>query len=368
MLGELAPAIARDFGAHGSLLYTVLRPGAVNQDLLSATDNFDDVAHVTYTNYFQPKDEVSRRAMRKSPALVSSMHELIDEADLLRTEIYNDYFRGLGMFRMLAGVFPVHGDLLGVINLHRSQGESDFTAADRRRLEALVPHLARAVQLRRRLGVGEQDRALTVEVLDRLALGAIIVDADSRLVFANPLAMRVLTLGQGLTLAHGRLRALQHDPAEALAKAVRVAAATVAGIGAAPGAGTGGLVVVPRAEHASLSLLISPFRSTEQGAGAGKPMALVMFSDTSVQAHIPAHILARAMGLAKAEARLLAALIAGQTMADYTVSAGVTMNTAKTQLRQIFLKTGHNRQADLIRSVLGDPLMKLAAQDQARLH
>jgi len=67
------------------------------------------------------------------------------------------------------------------------------------------------------------------------------------------------------------------------------------------------------------------------------------------------------LGLAHAEARLLAALVAGQTMQDYADTAGITMNTAKTQLRQIFLKTGHNRQADVIRAVLADPMMKLAS-------
>jgi hypothetical protein len=36
-------------------------------------------------------------------------------------------------------------------------------------------------------------------------------------------------------------------------------------------------------------------------------------------------------------------------------------------LRQIFFKTGHNRQADLIRTALADPLFKLAgARDMER--
>ena len=46
-------------------------------------------------------------------------------------------------------------------------------------------------------------------------------------------------------------------------------------------------------------------------------------------------------------------------MADYADTAGISMNTAKTQMRQIFLKTGVNRQADLIRAVAANPLIKL---------
>ena len=60
-----------------------------------------------------------------------------------------------------------------------------------------------------------------------------------------------------------------------------------------------------------------------------------------------------------AQARLVAALVAGETMADYAGAAGISMNTAKTRMRQIFLKTGVNRQADLIRAVAANPLVKL---------
>jgi DNA-binding CsgD family transcriptional regulator len=94
----------------------------------------------------------------------------------------------------------------------------------------------------------------------------------------------------------------------------------------------------------------------------GPQMALILISGPQAESQIPERAVEQRLGLAPAEARFVGALIAGQTMADYAETTGVTVNTLKTQLRHIFLKTGHNRQADLIRAVLADPLVKLASK------
>jgi DNA-binding CsgD family transcriptional regulator/PAS domain-containing protein len=363
-LADLAPEIAREFHSDGTLLYTVLKPGAVNKDLLSATGDFDDWAHASYTNYYREIDELSRRAVRKALPLVTIGHELLDERDFLRSEVYADYFRKIGLCHMLAGIFPIQGDLLGVVSIYRPERADDFDERDRRRLTMLVPHIQRAVQIRHRLSVSEQDRALTLEVLDRLALGAIIVDGDGRVIFANNVAEQVIRFGQGIGLSQGCIQVRGHERGARLDQAIRAAAAATGAVGLS----SGGLVAVQRPGGAHLTLLVSPFRPMTLGCGPQIQTALVMFSDPDTQTHIPENILARVLGLANAEARLLAALVAGQTMQDYADAAGITMNTAKTQLRQIFLKTGHNRQTDVIRAVLADPVMKLAsAQDNSPL-
>lgn len=360
VLDGLAPLLARQFGSERALLYTVIKPGAVNKDLLSAAGPFDDWAHTAYTTYYRHRDELSHRAVGKTMPLVALGQELMDPASFARSEVYADYFRKLGAFHILAGVFPIEGDLLGILAVHRPEIARECGEAEKRRLNLLMPHLQRAVQIRHRLTRSEQDRALTAEVLERLALGAIIVDARGRLVFANTVASRQLKSGQALTVRQGRLKAKGADAEAQLDRLV--ANATGASISLA----AGGLAVISRGPGATLSLLVSPFRPANPGELGEQPMALVMFSDPAVQTHIPEHVLARVLGLAHAEARLLAALVEGQTMADYAETVGITINTAKTQLRQIFLKTGHNRQADVIRAVLADPLLKLAATEAGR--
>jgi DNA-binding CsgD family transcriptional regulator len=66
-------------------------------------------------------------------------------------------------------------------------------------------------------------------------------------------------------------------------------------------------------------------------------------------------------GLTPAEARLLCGLAAGTRLETYARHAGVSTTTVKAHLRQLFAKTGAERQADLVRLVLGNPVMALAA-------
>jgi DNA-binding CsgD family transcriptional regulator len=124
----------------------------------------------------------------------------------------------------------------------------------------------------------------------------------------------------------------------------------------------GGFVALLRPEGAPLSLLISPFRAFPGTPGYGHGTALIVFSDPDARTDAPEQAIAKMFGLAPAQARLVAALVAGETMADYADSVGISMNTAKTQMRQIFLKTGVNRQADLIRAVAANPLVKLGRE------
>jgi DNA-binding CsgD family transcriptional regulator len=65
-------------------------------------------------------------------------------------------------------------------------------------------------------------------------------------------------------------------------------------------------------------------------------------------------------GLTAAEARLTAALVNGERLEDYAVRQRISINTVRTQSKQIFAKTGLSRQADLIREVLANPALKAA--------
>jgi DNA-binding CsgD family transcriptional regulator len=63
--------------------------------------------------------------------------------------------------------------------------------------------------------------------------------------------------------------------------------------------------------------------------------------------------------LTQAEARLVAALCAGETLAGYAEAAGASLNTVKTHLKHVFEKTGETRQADLVRRISNDVALRL---------
>jgi DNA-binding CsgD family transcriptional regulator len=44
---------------------------------------------------------------------------------------------------------------------------------------------------------------------------------------------------------------------------------------------------------------------------------------------------------------------------DYAGQNGISPHTAKTHLKQIFQKTGHGRQTDLLRDIMANPVLRI---------
>ena len=68
----------------------------------------------------------------------------------------------------------------------------------------------------------------------------------------------------------------------------------------------------------------------------------------------------RLFGLTPTEARLLGSLATGSSVEDYAQQRGVSVGTARVQLKQIQSKTGQHRQSDLVRLVLSSAAAHLS--------
>ena len=86
---------------------------------------------------------------------------------------------------------------------------------------------------------------------------------------------------------------------------------------------------------------------------------LLIFGDPDARPSTSTQALMEFYGLSHAEARLMAALVDGESLEDYADRRQISINTARTQSKQIFAKTGHGRQADLIREVLTNPALRV---------
>ena len=355
-LGDLANDLSREFATSMTLVYIIQNPKAKSTDLLlSATPSFDDWAHSSYTGYYRSRDVWGQRILQCGRPGVLHGLELIDASTLERSEIYADWYSKVGIERAMAGLFPMSGDL-GVVTMNRGRREKEFDDEDKARLGLLIPHLQRAVHIRQRLAVAEQQNSLSFAVLERLGIGVMVLERTARVLFANAIARRVMQAANVLTTAHGALRARHPAQVGRLEQLVRDAALTSIGQGVNPG----GFLSLQGGRGEALPVLIAPYRVPTPASAVPRGAALLMFADPASHVPVPEVAISQMLGISAAEGRLVSALVAGQTMADYADTIGISMNTAKTQMRQIFYKTGHNRQADVIRAVLANPLIKLA--------
>jgi DNA-binding CsgD family transcriptional regulator/PAS domain-containing protein len=189
--------------------------------------------------------------------------------------------------------------------------------------------------------------------MNSLNLGILIVDRECRITFANEYATELLrSLGGAQVQRHPSTdRVHGASPFDKrLRKAISNGDDRADGFLALNGAGTNSLIVQ-----------IVPYASA-QGGESG---SILFVSDPSTKPDLDLRPTARFYGLTGAELRLLEALLNGEKAGDYAKRNGVTLNTVKGHLSQLFRKTQTCRQSELVLRILANPVFRLASRHVA---
>lgn len=199
---------------------------------------------------------------RPSRALRFGVGRAVTETDLfsdweLRNTPFNAGVSARGVYWEAGGIF---GNIDGVplfLTSHRRSGQERFGAAELRAIEAVFPHIERAVQLALRLQAAEVSGMLSA--FDTANCGAMLLDGRGAVIQLNARAEAVI--GDGLELRDRRLEA-SHAPSNiALRHLIADIVQSVSPIG-------NGIAALPAAIHRQLGRhsLCTAYRC------AGKPM------------------------------------------------------------------------------------------------
>lgn len=218
-------------------------------------------------------------------------------------------------------------------------------------LDAAISHItyrsaAFAIAIMR--DVTERRRA--EETLNLLSTGMALVDRDCRLLLANRSATRLLDIGDGLTLSHGRIGAAGRQQMEQLRDLVdRACSAQERNDAEATFAG---VMTIDRGDAVRpLSIMVAPVHPGAEAEGDSQ-IAAIFIRDLEVRQSVPPEILAKLFGLTPAEARVVVELVKGKRPQEVADDLNVSLNTVRNQLKQIFSKTNTGRQSELISLVL----------------
>ena len=285
---------------------------------------------------------------------------MIDEASFQKCAYYNEFMAPRDLYYSFAGVLRREGRAQVILSLARSRRLGDFAGDEVALTERLLPHLQRAVRMHRRLAGAQLERRALIGGLEGLGIGVVLATADGALLFANGVAELVLRRGDGLGARLGRLHAATPALTHALLRCVHDAAQT----GAGRGQNGGGALSLPRRVGGNLHLLICPLPiGAGTVLGPTSPTAIIFINGSGQKLAARQDDLQVFYDLSTAEAKLVGALLAGMSLGEYAERRSIAMTTAKTQLRNVFAKTGQNRQADLVRHILSNPILQLASQN-----
>jgi DNA-binding CsgD family transcriptional regulator len=142
--------------------------------------------------------------------------------------------------------------------------------------------------------------------------------------------------------------------ASSAALASLIKGATLTGRGMGLEAGGSAKVSRPSGRRA-FRLLVSPFRTTTPQPGPSQPAATVFIFDPHAQTEDTGEALARLYGFTPGETRVATLLMHGLDIAEAADQLGIARSTTRNVVKRLFMKTGTNRQAELVRELLVGP-------------
>lgn len=324
-----------------------------HRDSIAMCVRMDPQAQLEHDTHYAAKNVfMIHGKARIVPGVVLTSEELCPDDVLVRSEFYNDYLRRWDMHYTLGGCLLAEGTVTANCILMRPRSAPPFGPQEVALMQQLAPHIRQAFTIHRKLRLHEAVQDAAVEVLDRLPLGAVMLDTEGRPVLANRRAREILAAGDGLECDRDGLRAACSAETGALRRAIADACRTAAGAGTAPG----GAVALSRPSGGPpLQLLVSPLATRASVAGGTRPAVVVFISDPGSQAQPCEELLRRMYGLTPAEARVAALLVGGRTAEEITGELEIALNTARTHIKRVLDKTGARSQSDLLRRLLQGP-------------
>ncbi|MGF6959426.1 hypothetical protein [Paraburkholderia youngii] len=299
----------------------------------------------SYENHFVEVDPVMQ-AVRATASGTVIVEGAISGSTLERSEFYHQWMRPQGLYSAAMTKFLDEGDDLGVLvcasglKTERKSGSNTPQL-----LYQLAPHLQRAMRMHLRLGRLGVERDVVTGALDLLRPAIAVVDGSARIKFANRAAELLLASADGVSYDAQGLSTVTVTQTSRLRALIAQAAGT------APGIAAGGAMVIERPSlRRHYQVLVSPLSVQTPWAAIVPhgPAAVVLIIDPDME---PANVeqrLRSLYGLTSAEARVATAIGSGESLYTVAESLGVLPSTARTHLHHVFLKTGTQRQAQLV--------------------
>ena len=175
-----------------------------------------------------------------------------------------------------------------------------------------------------------------MELYDYLPFGVVFVDVTGAVMEMNRAARELLCYHGSLVLLGGYLVPALHGQA---AEMRRLLFDVIHGASR-----TGSMVVESPTGEEPLEVMVSAVVDSSASA-------MIFLNDASREVAPDASFLRETFRMSPAEVRLTERLLSGASLDEAAHTLGVTLNTVRTHLKSIFLKTGARRQSDLLRRV-----------------
>lgn len=357
---EVLPAIANWLDSRTGLLFTPLH--TPEQGGFQMVHQIPQSALELWNTKYAGQDLWTNNAVARGLVVEGNIllgQELVPQGELIASHFYQEFLSRLNIAHLLTGiVFGIGPESIATIcSFHRFEDEEPFSESQKEKLSLLVPHISRALGVMFRLRDAEFKVASTLAALDRLPIGVLLFGTDGGVTFANSLAKSILDQQDGLRLRNrpglgdsADVLASDHSFQNLLDEAIREAISP--DILSTRHFSRAVAITRPSGRASFLLNFSSLPASNEFGMGWDAPRAIVFISDSATPIKLNNELLKSAYGLSAAEIRVAELVADGFSLQEIAKQHGRSVNTIKTQLKQIYEKTGTNSRARLVKLLI----------------
>jgi DNA-binding CsgD family transcriptional regulator/PAS domain-containing protein len=286
--------------------------------------------------------------------------DLVSDAEFLSSSYYVEFLSKLGMGRLLSGIV-FDGKRAGLptsaCSILRGRDDRPFTMDDAQRHKLIVNHLSRAIATMWHLRDREMQLASTFAALGKLSTPIILLDGKGAIFFANEQAEQILATGDGLSgatiglSAHRTLKIADNRRQLQLDNMIR---RSIDECDEPDPAHFSDAVRAPRRSATpDYVVRVAPLaRANPFTYGSSYARAIVFISDPTSMDGVSGSTLRKIYGLTAAEAQVALEVLKGDGVEKMAARLQITPNTTKKHLQGVFVKTGTNRQAELVRLLM----------------
>jgi len=290
---------------------------------------------LAYENDFQSIDPAKAFAPRLVPGAWYVDARDMGPQSMARHPFYGDFFHKFELGSYMACLVERQPNYEVYFSMQRALAQGHFSGEDSRKLDWVVPHMRTAIAMRDRTLALSTMATLGTRLIERLAFAVAVYSPERRLLLANMAgerwARRLDPVGK---TAEWQLSRSFTEMLQAACDSAKPQAGIAARATDAHGNQAEVLVLPLPATHA--------FATTWQ-----QPAALVVVHEAGAPSVLLDSVMRNLYGLTPAETRLAARLATGEGLPDASRHMRIRHETARTQLKSIFLKTGCTSQAQL---------------------
>lgn len=302
-----------------------------------------------YCGYYSSRDVRLEPSLSFRVGAVITEDVLLSRRELRRSEIYCDLLAPSDFPHVMFSWLEKKSTSFMTLAIEGSKQHGAFEAEAMRRLQEALPHVMRSMRIRSALGSARQQRAALLDAINSLPLGVIFLDESTRPLWMNTEAELLVRSGTAITTRAGYLRAAVAEDDCHLQSALSRLLNRDHSLTAA-----GEIVALRRRQRTrtGITITMTPIDGAERLDIPSRAAAMLMIVDPSRSALPKTEIVARALNLTPAEAILAQVLFNEPSLREAAAALNISINTAKTQLKAIYAKTGCNSRASLAKAML----------------